>query len=48
MKELISKFQTLKAEATELLMEGKVNAYIQKLVEVDQVKTEMLIAGSAA
>lgn len=48
MKELIHKLQTLQAEATILLMDGKVNAYIQKLVEVDQVKTEMLIAGSAA
>lgn len=48
MKELIQKLQDLKEEATQLLLDGKVNAYIQKLVEVDRLKTEMLIAGAAA
>jgi len=42
MKELIVKYQRLKAKALELMQAGKVNAYLATLVEVNSVRNQLI------
>jgi hypothetical protein len=42
MQELLDKYQDLKSEAVDLMAEGKINAYVEKLSEASDLKLEIV------
>ena len=48
MKELKTRYQALKTEAIQLMQAGKVDAYLAKLVEVQDVRNQMIQLSAVA
>ena len=42
MKELKNKYHALKTQAIELMQKGNINAYLAKLVEVNDTKMQLI------